>query len=83
MLEADPVYTYTTPGLTRRTAGSPASGTEGDSIYGRYSSVDEGGLDPMRYFESMAVLLKAGVNRRVLQSTQEELAQVLPADHLL
>jgi hypothetical protein len=45
--------------------------------------VDEGGLDPMKYFETVSALLEGGVNRKVLQNKQEELSQVLPNDHLL
>ena len=52
-------------------------------IDGGLSSVDEGGLDPLRYFETVAMLLEQGINRKVLQVKQEELSQVLPNDHLL
>ena len=83
LLEADPAYTYTTPGLPRQSSGPlSSSGSEG-SCYGRYSSVDEGGLDPMRYFEGVVEILKSGVNKKVFQSTKEKLEQVLPNDHLL
>lgn len=89
LLEADPMYTYTTPGLPRASSassGSPSSSvgsSTGSSCYGRYSSVDEGGLDPMKYFETMAELLREGVNKVVVKSEQEKLAHVLPNDHLL
>ena len=82
LLETDPPHIHTTPGPPKQPPGSG-----GDSVggvgYGRYSSLDEGGLDPLRYFEGVAELLKGGVNRRVLQGVQEKLAQVLPTDHLL
>jgi len=88
LLEADPMYTYTTPGLPREssTSGSPSNSinsSTGSSCYGRYSSVDEGGLDPVKYFETMAELLKEGVNKVAFKSEQEKLAHVLPNDHLL
>ena len=47
------------------------------------SSIDEGGLDPIKYFDTVSVLLEEGINRKVLQAKQEELSQVLPNDHLL
>ena len=82
LLETDPPHIHTTPGLPKKPADS-LSGGAGGVGYGRYSSLDEGGLDPARYFENMAELLKNGVNRRVLQEVQEKLAQILPTDHLL
>ena len=45
--------------------------------------MDEGGLDPVKYFDTVAALLEEGVSRKVLQRKQEELSQVLPSDHLL
>lgn len=45
--------------------------------------MDEGGLDPVKYFETMAELLKEGVNKVAFKSEQEKLAHVLPNDHLL
>ena len=92
LLESEPMYMYTSPGITSsllttsRTRLSPTQ--EGMNDPGlmetsRYSSVDEGGLDPLKYFETISGLLKDGVNRKELENKQEELAQVLPNDHLL
>ena len=50
---------------------------------GGYSSLDEGGLDPHKYFRGMAGILTGGVNRNILRENQEELGQLLPSDHLL
>ena len=89
LLEANPLYTYTTPGLPQEHSTSSASPSSsmgssvGSGCYGRYSSVDEGGLDPMKYFETTAELLREGVNKVVLKGAQEKLARVLPNDHLL
>lgn len=89
LLEANPLYTYTTPGLPQEHSTSSTSpnssigSSVGSGCYGRYSSVDEGGLDPMKYFETTAELLREGVNKVVLKSAQEKLARVLPNDHLL
>ena len=95
LLEADPMYTYSSPSLPDESVSATLLGSigvkserrldptnDGDAS-AKYSSVDEGGLDPMKYFENVSHLLRDGVNRRQLQSTQEELAQVLPNDHLL
>lgn len=69
LLEADPSHTYTTSNV-------------GGSIGGE-ASMDEGGLDTVKYFELVSELLKDGVNRHQLALHQEQLAQVLPADHLM
>lgn len=73
LLEADPSHTYT-PCLTGELVGGVA---------GEEASMDEGGLDPGKYFELVSELLKDGVNRHQLALHQEQLAQVLPADHLM
>ena len=88
LLETDPVYTYSSsnsPGLnsTLQGSSSPHLSSHRAREASGYSSMDEGGLDPLRYFEAVSDLLRDGVNRRVLQSRQEELSQVLPNDHLL
>ncbi|XP_064403938.1 autophagy-related protein 2 homolog B-like isoform X2 [Halichondria panicea] len=69
LLESQPVHIY------------PTDGMEGD-VRGT-SSVDNGGLDPGRYFQAVCGLLADGVNKMELDSHGEELAQVLPSDHLL
>ena len=85
LLETQPVYMYTTPGVSASLWATRPSSGEGSPVgeTSRYSSVDEGGLDPMKYFESVCELLVDGVNREELRSKEEELAQVLPNDHLL
>ncbi|KAL5463584.1 hypothetical protein EMCRGX_G032495 [Ephydatia muelleri] len=46
------------------------------------ASVDEGGVDPSRYLRQMGRLLaQKGVNRKALQTSGEDLAQLLPRDH--
>ena len=48
------------------------------------ASVDEGGVDPSRYLRQMGRLLaQKGVNRKALQTSGEDLAQLLPRDHFL
>ena len=75
LLEADPSYTYTSraPCVEEGHSG----GVAGEA------SMDETGLDTNRYFELVSELLKDGVNRHQLHLHQEELAQILPADHLM
>lgn len=85
LLETDPTYIYSTPGVQRAWSSSSlgsSAGSDGGSS-GQYCSLDEGGLDPMKYFEGVASCLKGGVNRRVVQGSEERLGQILPADHLL
>lgn len=84
LLESQPLYTYT-PGIdssvwATRPSLSPNSLVEETSPY---CSIDEGGLDPLKYFETVCKLLADGVSRKELESKEEELAQVLPNDHLL
>ena len=56
---------------------SPLSGSE------EYRSLDEGGLDPVKYFESVWDILNGRVNRQSVGRHQEQLGRVLPTDHLL
>jgi hypothetical protein len=70
LLEADPTHIYSTA-------------EDCDSSDGREASLDEGGLDTLKYFELVSELLKDGVNRHQLSLHQEQLAQILPADHLM
>ena len=91
LLEADPMHTHCTPAAQHssspptflRKSPSPPSQSSPRNSSGGLSSVDEGGLDPMKYFETVSVLLEEGINRKILQNKQEELSQVLPNDHLL
>lgn len=71
LLEADPSHTYTScqPGHSMGSGGE--------------ASMDEGGLDPVKYFELVSEQLKDGVNRHQLALHQEQLAQILPVDHLM
>ena len=92
LLEADPMHTHCTPvsqysssppAFAQNSPSPPPSQSSPRNSSGGLSSVDEGGLDPMKYFETVAALLEEGINRKVLQNKQEELSQVLPNDHLL
>lgn len=91
LLEADPMHTHSTPAAhysstppnVLQKSPSPPSRSSPRNSSGGLSSVDEGGLDPMKYFETVSALLEEGINRKVLQNKQEELSQVLPNDHLL
>ena len=91
LLEADPMHTHCTPATQYYSSSPPATAFQKSSSQsssprnssGGLSSVDEGGLDPMKYFETVSALLEGGINRKVLQNRQEELSQVLPNDHLL
>lgn len=73
LLQSDPAHTYT---MTRADQVPSSSHTP-------TSSMDEGGLDPVCYFQLICELLKGGVNHQELKLQQKELAQILPADHLL
>lgn len=92
LLESEPMYMYTAPGITssllttsKTRLSPPQEGVNNPGLMetSRYSSVDEGGLDPLKYFETVSALLKDGVNRKELENKQEEMAQILPNDHLL
>ena len=74
LLEADPAHTYT----TRLTTPMETNGIGPHS-----SSLDEGGLDPVKYFDLVIELLKDGVNSHQFQLKEKELARILPTDHLL
>ena len=69
LLESQPVHIYSTDDMEGEVRGT--------------SSVDNGGLDPGRYFQAVCGLLADGVNKKELESRGEDLAQVLPSDHLL
>ena len=73
LLEANPTHTYTTP-LERDSTGGVASVG---------CSIDEGGLDPVRYFELVSSVLRDGVNQSQFEYHHKTLAQILPADHLM
>ncbi len=77
LMEADPSHTYTTR--------LPGNGEASPPEYGGTppSSLDEGGLDPVKYFDAVSYLLKDGINHQQLEMKQKELAQILPLDHLL
>ena len=96
LLEADPMHVHSKPATnnnvtTTTTSESPppfvkrSSPPLSQSSLNSHglSSVDEGGLDPLKYFDTAAMLLEEGINRKVFQVKQEELSQVLPNDHLL
>lgn len=76
LLEANPAHTYTTSTGESPTGGSTPNHTPS-------SSLDEGGLDAVRYFELICELLKGGINQYQLDWHRKELAQLLPADHLM
>ena len=48
-----------------------------------YCSIDEGGLDPGKYFVSVQDILHGRVGKHDIERHQEQLGRVLPADHLL
>lgn len=48
-----------------------------------YCSLDEGGLDPGKYLDSMIDLLRGRIGRQEIKNCQDQLGRVLPADHLL
>lgn len=78
LLEADPAHIYTT-----RLTTSSVEPLVGVAVPAAGCSMDEGGLDPIKYFELVSELLKDGVNQHQLDLHHKELAQVLPADHLM
>ena len=77
LLEANPVHTHSS------TVSRPDSQPTSLGSSTEYCSLDESGLDPVKYFSAVGEVLKGGVNRAALQANQEELGQILPADHLL
>ena len=75
MLQTD-VYLYAAPVV-------PREGEEGEEAE-MLASVDEGGVDPSRYLKLMSRLLaQRGVNRKALQASGDDLAELLPRDHFL
>ena len=92
LLEADPMHTHSAPAqnsplLPRASPPDSQSSLNSNSAMtggsGTLSSIDEGGLDPLKYLNMVSSLLEEGINRKALQVKQEELSQVLPNDHLL
>jgi len=78
LLEANPAHTYTTKLSKQSSLSSLDRQTESPP-----TSMDEGGLDPVWYFELVAEWLSEGVHWHSYQQYQKQLAQFLPADHLL
>ncbi len=94
ILENTPVHTH----ITRSTGGkmSPSdsetdsySSAKADTDSGSLGSVpelcslDEGGLDPFKYFDCVKDILNGRVGRREVKNCEKMLGQVLPADHIL
>lgn len=46
-------------------------------------SLDEGGLDPFKYFDCVRDVLKGRIGPREINSCENRLGQILPADHIL
>ncbi len=78
LLEANPAHTYSTRLSDHSSLSSLDKGTESPP-----TSMDQGGLDPVRYFELVSQWLSEGINWHNYQQHQKQLAQFLPADHLL
>ena len=98
LLEANPVHTYSSSSRGKggessilmqdsemflsaqsHVAASPPSSLSTEE----YRSLDEGGLDPVKYFESVWDILRGRVNKYNVGRYQEQLGRVLPTDHLL
>ena len=95
VLENRPVHTHITRSNGRVSGGSDNT-SETDSYSSAKAdadpnslcsselcSLDEGGLDPFKYFDCVKDILKGRVGRREIKSCENKLGQVLPADHLL
>lgn len=94
VLENKPVHTHLTRGSGRNGSNE---GSETDSYTSAkadsdpYSlgsnpelcSLDEGGLDPFKYFDCIRDVLKGRIGPREIKSCEHRLGQVLPADHIL
>ena len=99
ILESNPVHTHLPSQRTDGTSGdrggtddhpsttppsSPSSSpSSSSSSSAHHSSLDGSGLDPVSYLDTVARLLRNGINHREIQGHQDTLAQVLPQDHLL
>lgn len=87
LLEANPIHTYSQ--LSGRALqesdvfSSVQSQFSTSSSSLEYCSMDEGGLDPVKYFESVHDILCGRVTRYDVMKHQEQLGRVLPTDHLL
>lgn len=88
LLEANPLYThppstYQMPNDNGSSLGSTGSRTGSLGSSPEFCSMDEGGLDPCKYLESMGRILKEGVSRGSVKAAQSLLGQTLAANHLL
>ena len=88
ILESNPVHTYMNNPTGKsydKQETKTGSNTDPDSLSSspEYCSLDEGGLNPYKYFDCVENILKGRVGRREVQSCRDQLGKVLPADHLL
>ena len=94
ILESKPVHTHVGKTSNRATGESDASGSETDSYSSAKAdaefsaveslcSLDGGGLDPFKYFDSIKDILRGRVCRKEIRNCEKQIGQVLPADHLL
>ena len=97
LLEANPVHTYSSSSRAKgessllmqdsemfQSAQSHVGTSPPSSLSTEeYRSLDEGGLDPVKYFESVWDILHGRVNKYNVGRYQEQLGRVLPTDHLL
>lgn len=79
LLEANPVHTHPSSGASTKTGSHPSSSSSSPV----FCSLDESGLDPVKYFSAVGGVLRGGVTRALVLGHQEQLGHILPADHLL
>ena len=96
ILENTPVHTHNTRSNGDKVSPSD-NGSEADSYSSAKAdvdagslgstselcSLDEGGLDPFKYFDCVKDILKGRVGRKEIKNCEKILGQVLPADHIL
>lgn len=88
LLETNPIHTYHT--TSNKTSlqdselfSSVRSHLSHEEEEEEYCSMDQGGLDPIKYFESVSDILHGRVSKSDIMRHHEHLGRVLPADHLL
>ncbi len=89
ILENKPIHTHVTRSNGRESEASSETDSyssaraESDSNSPELCSLDEGGLDPFKYFDCVMDVVSGNVGQREMKSCEGKLGQVLPADHIL
>ena len=89
ILENKPVHTHVTRSNGRESEASSETDSYSSARADSYSnspelcSLDEGGLDPFKYFDCVMDIVSGNVGQREMKNCESKLGQVLPADHIL